>query len=374
MMMSHDDAVNAGMYVVMHPVDVVITALSSAQGKAAIRGALQATRKVAALAAVLFTAFYVWYNIWGEGPPPPAPLFERIVGQVCDVLDGVVKRSGERVEWFIVEGSLLAALRYGRMDGVLDSRVDKPDHDIDIAVGTRSEEEWEDVRESLLAEFEALGWTWCWRKNTAADIDDRLDKITCEYGGRVPLIMSWTHVDIHNYITPGPPGARDREKQALPFVYSHRRSRSGVRASSRVPPWSLVSTRVPATDERMVAMGADRIRSKGDNPSAPHEDDVYGGYPFEYWDGKMPIDLIYPLAKCRLYSRTVPCPNKTLKLLRLWHGAEHAYGCIGYPLGDLTASDMAIIRERSEQLHAAGFRSMRDALNMEPCLSQQPAK
>jgi len=66
------------------------------------------------------------------------------------------------------------------------------------------------------------------------------------------------------------------------------------------------------------------------------------GFPFQYWDGRMPIDIIYPLGRCRIGSglQDIFCPNMPLELLRGWNMGEYSNQSVVAFSKDLHRSQM----------------------------------
>lgn len=81
-------------------------------------------------------------------------------------------------------------------------------------------------------------------------------------------------------------------------------------------------------------------------------------YPFQFWGGYCPETLIYPLAKCLCYGRSVPCPNRPLDILRGWHGGEYKDSNLAYPPGKVSDEMRELIEARAKELDAQGFHSM----------------
>lgn len=246
-------------------------------------------------------------------------------------------------EWWITEGSLLAALRYGRMEGQLeDGKIQKVDHDLDIMYGTTSALEWEHVREFILVRLQEEGWRWCWRKKTAPSFSQRMDKMSCEHGGSL-ITMSDSHLDLHNYVRPKDTDPRIAPKHADVKVWSHRR-------------FSKEFERLQATS------------SDGKDVIVSQNKWEYGGYPFEdFSDGRMPLSMLFPLQKCKMFSLELPCPAKPVEVLERWHGREYSGTCLAYPL-NATEGDKEMVRQHTKKLHDKGYPSFYEATKKESCL------
>lgn len=82
-------------------------------------------------------------------------------------------------------------------------------------------------------------------------------------------------------------------------------------------------------------------------------------YPFQYWDGKLPISMLYPMKKCLCYGQEVPCPNDPINLLKGWNGGEYEDSNIAFPLGKVTEEARTAIIEMAEALDQKGYASMK---------------
>merc|ERR1719265_2406104 len=142
-------------------------------------------------------------------------------------------------------------------------------------------------------------------------------------------------------------------------------------------------------------------------------------FPFQYWQGRLPVDLIYPMKKCRVASLSdqTPCPNKPLQFLRGWNRGEYQRqsfvapsptelaqasespqaaaqsskneeSCLALPvvskdrdMGDvrnqelnregLTMLDLYLLHSYARALHARGFASFHEHLKAPACVRRQ---
>lgn len=147
--------------------------------------------------------------------------------------------------------------------------------------------------------------------------------------------------------------------------------------------------------------------------SAPGECQYNPTFPFQHWQGRMPLELVYPMKKCRvgsLLSHT-PCPNLPLQFLRGWNKGEYqrqsfvgdAVGggtspqpvaeskeasCLALPvvskdrdMGDvrnqkleregLTMLDLYLIHSYGRVLHTRGFSSFHEHLKAPACVRRE---
>jgi len=65
---------------------------------------------------------------------------------------------------------------------------------------------------------------------------------------------------------------------------------------------------------------------------------VYGGFPFQCWGGRLPVDMVRPLTQCCSYNRSVPCPRDAVSIVSKWNHGEYGNGtckdtpCVGMPV------------------------------------------
>lgn len=85
-------------------------------------------------------------------------------------------------------------------------------------------------------------------------------------------------------------------------------------------------------------------------------------YPFQYWDGKLPISMLYPMKKCLCYEQVVPCPNNPISILKGWNAGEYIDSNLAFPIGKISEEERLIILECSEKLSAKGYASMRSEI------------
>jgi hypothetical protein len=256
------------------------------------------------------------YPVWKGGDPPIHPGFYKATMDVLDIFEDIQKRE-PGVILYPTEGILIGGLRFGSIHGSLGhGQVNVVDDDIDFMVGVESEEQWErvatEVEHRLVHERD---WYDCWpRKRTAEDFDpDTYDKLRCNF--IAPKLRTlWRHrlhLDAHRFII-------DKEKKLL---YSH------------------------------------RVFDSNGKP-------MYGGYPYEWWDGILPWDVLFPLSKCEIFGRAMACPNKPIELLRYSHNGEYAKSCLAFPpTQNIDQADVATLYKYAEHLEANGYKSMRSMLD-----------
>lgn len=68
--------------------------------------------------------------------------------------------------------------------------------------------------------------------------------------------------------------------------------------------------------------------------TGPGECQYSRGFPLQHWQGQMPMDVIYPLGRCRMGSslQGVFCPNMPLELLIGWNQGEYRNQSVVVPL------------------------------------------
>jgi len=153
---------------------------------------------------------------------------------------------------------------------------------------------------------------------------------------------------------------------------------------------------------------AQRLIYAGRICAMPSQCEYASSFPFQQWDGRMPMDVIYPMGSCRVgglgsWWRT-PCPNKPIEFLRGWNRCEYMRqsvvpfssgkvetsativptSCLALPviskdrdMGDrrnrdlasigLNTEDLRLIHGYSRALHSQGYASFYRHLREEPC-------
>lgn len=85
-------------------------------------------------------------------------------------------------------------------------------------------------------------------------------------------------------------------------------------------------------------------------------------YPFQYWQGNLPVEFIHPFKRASCYGLVVPCPNKAVELLKGWNGGEYLDSCLAFPPGKTSAEERKIISDCSDDLEKNGFASMKEEI------------
>src|SRR5262249_20962311 len=172
------------------------------------------------------------------------------------------------------------------------------DHDVDAMVEVDSRDDWRRIAAEIGGRLEGRGWYGTTVSSTSERPGARLDKIRCWRRGK-----HWarTRCDIHSYF--------------------------------------VDSTRAVVTSH--------------DDPQS---------YPFQRWNGAMPLDLVYPLRVAQCYSSVAPAPNRALEILRDWNDGEYGARCLAVPRRRLRRSELDDIVRHARRLDAAGFASMRGDL------------
>lgn len=171
---------------------------------------------------------------------------------------------------------------------------DVVDDDVDLMIETASHAEWIARSEELWSRLRERGWRRRTRSSTSKARGARPDKMQVWLRGRR---LHRLNADIHSYL-------RD--------------------------------------------LSAGVAVSHGDAHS----------YPFQHWGGRLPLELIHPLATALCYGRPVPCPNRPLELLEGWNGGEYAGHCVAVPLFPLTLAEARELRTSALELARHGHRSM----------------
>jgi hypothetical protein len=110
-------------------------------------------------------------------------------------------------------------------------------------------------------------------------------------------------------------------------------------------------------------------------------------YPFQSWDDKMPVDLIFPVKKCKFYEYDVNCPNKYIEFLNKFnndaYGGENSslaypdtysecslalswwtrYTNTTGPEKPLTEREISDLKKYAQKLKDEGYESFYDLLN-----------
>lgn len=173
------------------------------------------------------------------------------------------------------------------------------DHDVDIMVEVSSLAEWENLSFTLSRDLASAGWRNFRLMTTAPEIPGRRDKLQGWLRG---ARYSRTRCDIHSYIV-------------------------------------------------------DVARTVGISHDVPW------CYPFQRWNGRLPLELVHPLGTVRCYDRAAPAPRRALEVLRDWNDGEYDHDCLALPRRHLRRGEVSAIVAIANQLDANGFLSMKGELD-----------
>ena len=250
-------------------------------------------------------------------PSPSSSQFEQLFLEVTDVLEAVSQQ--QEIDFWPTEGSLVGLLRYGGLSGYLgEGRMDLVDNDIDFMIGVQSDRDWNVLLPTLITTLTEKGWEGCVVSSTAQHLpSSRRDRLRCFKGGFSYRYL--VKVDIHSFIVV--------KKDSIGF--NHR--------------WFDADT----------------------------QQWNYGGYPFDAWDGRLPLHLLYPFSRCKCYDRVLNCPNKAVALLTKWNNYEYdKAGCLALPLTRTNRREQDVILEHSRKLHDQGFASFLREFDHPLCVQQ----
>jgi len=250
--------------------------------------------------------------------PSPSPTqYEQFFLEVSETLETVSRLL--EADFWPVEGSLVGILRYGATNGDLgEGKFDMVDDDIDFMVGVKTETDWIVLVPRLLASLTSKGWADCVLSSTEQHLESRrMDRLRCFKGGLLSRFL--IKVDLHSCIVMKEDGV----------AFNHK--------------W---------VDKETGQLS-------------------YGGYPFEAWGGLLPLNLIYPLNRCKCYNRVLSCPNKPVALLKKWNNYEYdRAGCLALPLARTTRREQIAIMEHSKRLNDEGFASFLEEFKHPLCIQK----
>jgi hypothetical protein len=172
------------------------------------------------------------------------------------------------------------------------------DHDVDIMVELSSLAEWDDLSDTLSHDLAEAGWRDFRMMTTAPHIPGRRDKLQGWLRG---ARCARTRCDIHSYVV---------------------------------------------DEGRTVGISHDSGRC----------------YPFQRWDGRLPLHLVHPLGTVRCYDRAAPAPRRPFEILRDWNDREYDHNCLALPRRRIHSGEVSTIVAIANELDASGFLSMKDEL------------
>ena len=138
--------------------------------------------------------------------------FEQYFEEIFDDVQHALNDLG--VNWWLIEGTLAGALRFGNNFGLTNKHMSFADRDIDIMVEVQDETYWTQIKDSLRKYFmknsHPAGWKWtkCSEHNHNIAVSRKFPKFKCETsaffrvkgpGRDRELGDGRIHVDMHSY-------------------------------------------------------------------------------------------------------------------------------------------------------------------------------
>eukprot|EP00929_Paragymnodinium_shiwhaense_P077513 TRINITY_DN39910_c0_g2_i1.p1 TRINITY_DN39910_c0_g2~~TRINITY_DN39910_c0_g2_i1.p1 ORF type:complete len:521 (+),score=65.80 TRINITY_DN39910_c0_g2_i1:186-1748(+) len=299
------------------------------------------------------------FAVWDERPHPGSSKYVVVtpeqgyqsLREVVDVLESL------RVDYFPMGGTLIGLLRYGALEGELtEGKVDVVDRDIDFMVRVYNVGQWLSISSNITSRMLRKGWTSCALHPHAL--------APFWQGQYVVLKCMKTSPYYH---------VADFEA----FMVHDRRLVVGTASCDR-------QEAVAEKNRKLAALLKESHCTVEKAKNSLRECVLCAGP--STWLAGIDLHVIYPLARCKAYDTSVPCPRHGHLYLDKMNPKK---SCMALPVltGDrnprdprnvrmehdgITRADVEVLRKRAAELDEEGFSSFVTALDSWRCKKVWP--